>query len=72
MLPNPATSCRTASSEQPKTLAELVKWSKEQALLDQIKLTLPEKQSKKKAELGSFSLVSAYDSSSDEEEEIKG
>lgn len=71
LLPNPATSCRTPSSEQPKTLAELVKWSKEQALLDQIKLMLPEKQSKKKAELGSFSLVSAYDSSSDEEEEIK-
>ena len=72
LLHNPMTDCHTASNEQPKTLAELVKWSKEQALFEQKKITLPAKQTLKEAELGSFSLVSAYDSSSDEEEEIKG
>jgi len=65
-------SYRTASDSQPKTLSDLIKWSKEQASLNR---TTESPHSKhigmavtggKKNE-GSFSLVSAYDSSSDDE-----
>lgn len=62
----------TASDSQPKTLSDLIKWSKEQASLNRTTELLHSKHTGmeltggKKNE-GSFSLVSAYDSSSDEE-----
>lgn len=73
---NPVTGYSTASDSQPKTLSDLVKWSKEQASLNRTtelshvkhagkKVT----EEKRKAESGSFSLVSVYDSSSDDESE---
>lgn len=64
---------RTADDTQPKTLSDLIKWSKEQAALNRT-TKLPhskqlgvEETGGKKNESGSFSLVSAYDSSSDDE-----
>lgn len=67
----------TASDSQPKTLSDLIKWSKEQASLNRATELphLPVKQlgketiEGKKSESGGFSLVSAYDSSSDDEDE---
>jgi len=67
----------TASDAQPKSLSDLVKWSKEQALLDRTTALSHSKQDvkdvkeTKKFELGNFSLVSAYESSSDDENEDK-
>ena len=65
-------SYRTSSNSQPKTLSDLIKWSKEQASLNR-KTELPHSKHTgmevtvgRKNE-GSFSLVSAYDSSSDDE-----
>ena len=66
------TSFSTASDSQPKTLSDLIKWSKEQASINRTtelshsKHTGIELTGGKKDE-GSFSLVSAYDSSSDDE-----
>lgn len=65
-------SYRMASTSQPKTLSDLIKWSKEQASLNRktewphSKHTGMEISAGKKNE-GSLSLVSAYDSSSDDE-----
>ena len=62
----------TASDLRPKTLSDLIKWSKQQASLNKItespnsKHTWMEVTGGKKNE-GSISLVSAYDSSSDDE-----
>ena len=67
---------RTASDSQPKTLSDLIKWSKEQASLNRAtelahsKHIGMEKTGGMKNE-GSISLVSAYDSSSDDESEDK-
>ncbi|KAJ7372626.1 Pre-mRNA-splicing factor [Desmophyllum pertusum] len=67
----------TASDSQPKTLSDLIKWSKEQASLNRatelphlpVKQLGKETTEGKKSESGGFSLVSAYDSSSDDEDE---
>lgn len=73
---SPTMSYRTASNSQPKTLSDLIKWSKEQASLNRItelphsKHTGMEISAGKKNE-GSLSLVSAYDSSSDDESGAK-
>ncbi|XP_068673353.1 uncharacterized protein [Montipora foliosa] len=73
LLSNPVTGYPTASREQSKTLTELVKWSKEQALIFSQKTDmLDSRETKKEAGSGSLSLVSAYDSSSDGENEDKG
>lgn len=66
----------TASDAGPKTLSDLVKWSKEQASLGRTtELSHPKQlpavkdvKETKKIESGHFSLVSAYDSSSDVED----
>lgn len=69
---SPTMSYRTASNSQPKTLSDLIKWSKEQASLNR-KTELPHsKHTGMEVTVGrkneeSFSLVSAYDSSSDDE-----
>lgn len=73
---NPVTGYSTASTEQPKSLSELVQWSKEQALRDRKTRLLHSKllpmmkdgKEAKKIESVSLSLVSAYDSSSDDEQ----
>ena len=69
-------SYRTASNSQPRTLSDVIKWSKEQASLNRrtelphLKHTGMEISAGKKNE-GSLSLVSAYDSSSDDESGAK-
>lgn len=73
MLSKPGISYSTASDAQPKTLSDLVKWSKDQALLDKAKeqshLTVKKNANEaNKTEPGSLSLVSAYDSSSSDDE----
>lgn len=73
----PVTGYSTASDLQPKTLSDLIKWSKQQASLNRTnELTHSAHLRKeaiegKKNESGSISLVSAYDSSSDDEGEDK-
>lgn len=79
LLAGQVTGYSTASNKQPKTLSELVRWSKEQAILDRTTQSSHSKQlpiekdakNTKNPESGSFSLVSAYDSSSDDETEDK-
>lgn len=73
MLSKPVISYGTASDAQPKTLSDLVKWSKDQVLLDkateQSHLTVKKNANEaNKTEPGSLSLVSAYDSSSSDDE----
>lgn len=74
---NPLTAYSTASDAQPKTLSDLIKWSKEQASLNRttelsnVKQVRKEVTEENRKESGSFSLLSAYDSSSDDESEGK-
>lgn len=73
----PVTGYSTASHSQPKTLSDLIKWSKEQASLNKTtelshaKHVGRELVEEKRKESGNFSLVSAYDSSSDDDSEDK-
>ena len=75
-LANPSAAYSTASDAQPKTIFDLIRWSKEQALLDRTTELVHSKQKPakrdvkdaKKTEPGSLSLASAYDSSSSDDE----